>query len=55
MIVETTIYSVPRNALLWAGVSETKNPEQLGKFVEDLVGATVKEFQKVGLARQIQK
>ena len=26
VVVETTIYSVPRNQLLWAAVSETKNP-----------------------------
>ena len=27
VVVETTIYSVPRNQLLWAAVSETKNPK----------------------------
>jgi hypothetical protein len=55
VIVETTIYSVPRNALLWAGVSETKNPKQLAAFIQDLVGATVQELHTQGLARQIQK
>jgi hypothetical protein len=55
VVVETTIYSVPRNALLWAAVSETKNPKQLGQFVQDLVGASVKELQRQGLARQVQK
>ena len=35
--VETTIYSVPRNQLLWAAVSETRDPKTLQKFVEDLV------------------
>ena len=29
VVVETTIYSVPRNQLLWAAVSETKNPKTL--------------------------
>ena len=53
VVVETTIYSVPRNALLWAAVSETRNPEQLAKYVEELTSASVKELQKVGLARQI--
>ena len=55
VVVETTIYSVPRNTLLWAGVSETKNPKSLAKSIEDLAGETVKELQKVGLARRIQK
>ena len=55
VIVETTIYSVPRNALLWAAVSETKNPEKLADFVKDLVTASVKELQKQGLAKQVKK
>ena len=51
VVVETTIYSVPRNQLLWAAVSETTNPKQLQSFVEDLVKQSVKEMQKQGLAR----
>ena len=50
-VVETTIYSVPANKLLWAGVSETKNPKTLQEFVEDLVKASVKELQKEGFAK----
>ena len=55
MVVETTIYSVPRNQLLWAAVSETKNPKTLQRFVEDLVKESVKELHKQGLARSIAK
>jgi len=55
VVVETTIYSVPRNTLLWAGASETKDAKGLAKFIQDLAGETVKELHKVGLARQIQK
>lgn len=55
VVVETTIYSVPRNTLLWAGVSETKNPKQLGKFVEDLAKETVKELHKQGLGTAVAK
>ena len=51
--VETTIYSVPRNQLLWAAVSETKNPKTLQRFVEDLVKESVKELGKQGLARSL--
>ena len=53
VVVETTIYSVPRNQLLWAAVSETKNPKTLQRFIEDLVKESVKELQKQGLARSI--
>jgi hypothetical protein len=53
--VETTIYSVPKNQLLWAAVSETKNPKDLQRFVEDLVKESVKELQKQGLARSVSK
>ena len=55
IVVETTIYSVPRNQLLWAAVSETKNPKTLQRFVEDLVKESVKELQKQGLARGVAK
>jgi hypothetical protein len=55
VIIETTIYSVPRNALLWAGISETRNPEQLGPAVAELAEECVKELHKVGLAKLIKK
>ena len=55
MVVETTIYSVPRNQLLWAAVSETKNPNTLQRFIEDLVKESVKELHKQGLAQSIAK
>lgn len=55
IVVETTIYSVPRNQLLWAAVSETKNPKTLQRFVEDLVKESVKELHKQGLARGVAK
>jgi hypothetical protein len=55
VVVETTIYSVPRNQLLWAAVSETKNPKDLRRFVEDLVKESVKELHKQGLAKQVVK
>jgi hypothetical protein len=55
VVVENTIYSLPRNALLWAAVSETKNPKSLQQFIQDLVKESVKELQKQGLARNIPK
>jgi hypothetical protein len=50
--VESLIFSVPRNQLLWAGVSETRNPKTLQKFIGDLVKQSVKELEKQGLARK---
>jgi hypothetical protein len=50
--VETLIFSVARNQLMWAGVSETRNPKTLQKFVADLVKESVKELQKQGLVRK---
>jgi len=50
--VETLIFSVPRNQLIWAAASETRNPKTLQKLIEDLVKESVKELQKQGLARK---
>jgi len=55
VVVETTIYSIPRNMLLWAAVSETRNPKTLQAFVDELVKESVKELHKQGLARGIPK
>jgi hypothetical protein len=55
VVVEATIFSVSRNQLLWAAVSETTNPASLQRFVQDLVKESVKELQKQGLARGLPK
>jgi len=52
MVIENTIYSVPRNELLWAAVVDTTDPKNLQKLVADIVKATVKEMQKQGLAKK---
>jgi hypothetical protein len=53
VVVETTIYSVPRNALLWAAVTETKNPKNLQAFITDLAKASVKKLHDQGLAGNV--
>jgi hypothetical protein len=53
--VESLIYSVPRNQLLWAAVSETRNPKSLQQFVDELVKESVNELRKQGLARTLPK
>jgi hypothetical protein len=51
VVVETTVYSVARNQLVWAAVTETRNPRDLRAFVEELVKRSVEELQKQGLAK----
>jgi hypothetical protein len=46
--VESLIYSMAEDRLLWAGVSETRNPKTLQKFIENLVKESVKELQRQG-------
>lgn len=47
--VETLVYSLKRDQLLWAGTSRTVNPEQLPEFVESVADAATREMQKQGL------
>jgi hypothetical protein len=51
LVVETLIHSVPRDALLWAGVTTSTNPKGAQKFITQLVAATVKEMKSEQLAR----
>lgn len=50
--LETLIYSVPKNALVWAGVSVTENPKDGQKVVTEVVKEAVNEMRKQGLARK---
>ena len=52
VVVETTVYSLPRDQLLWAAVSETRNPRDLRGFVQELIKKSVEEMQKQGLAKR---
>ncbi len=47
--LETLIYSLDRNQLVWAGRSEATNPKDIRKFVSELVQETSKQLQKAGL------
>ncbi len=46
--VETLVFSVPRDKLLWAAVSESTNPKGVDPFMKDLVSQAVKEMKKEG-------
>lgn len=47
--VETLVYSVADDKLLWAGVSGTTNPNQVDAFVTEIVDEAAKEMRKSGL------
>ena len=51
-VVETLVFSVPQNKLLWAGVTESTNPKDAPRIIKDIVEATVKEMTKQGLIRR---
>jgi hypothetical protein len=47
--LETLIYSIDKEELLWAARSETTNPKDITKFVKDLVKEAGKSLRKAGL------
>ena len=49
--VETLVYLVEEDRLVWAGVSETANPKDVRDFVKQLVDAAGKELRKAGLVK----
>ena len=50
--IETLLYSVVEDKLLWAGLSKTTNPENIPKFINQLVSAAGKEIRKTGLVEK---
>ena len=50
--VETLIFDVKADKLLWAAVTETKNPKRVDTFMKDLVSAAANEVKKQGLVRK---
>ena len=51
-VIETLVFSLPQNKLLWAGVTETTNPKDAPRTIKDVVQATVKEMRGQGLLRE---
>lgn len=47
--IETMFYSLKDNQLVWAGISETKNPKNPAKVVAEIAEETTKNLQKQGL------
>jgi hypothetical protein len=45
--VETLVYDVASDHLVWAALSETRNPDSLQEFVKELVDAVAREMKKM--------
>jgi len=44
--VETLVYSLEQNKLVWSGLSKTTNPEHVADFVKELADAVADELEK---------
>ena len=49
VVVETLVFDLARDRLVWAATSQTKDPGSLQEFVKDLVDAAVGEMTKMKL------
>jgi hypothetical protein len=49
--VETLVYSLDQDKLVFAARSRTTNPSKVGKFIKELAEAAAKEMKKQGLVR----
>ena len=49
VIVETLVYSMKQNKLIWAGQSKTTNPSKVDAFVKEVAAGAGKEMKKAGL------
>jgi len=52
LVVETLIYSIDQDRLIWRGTSETTDPQRVDEIMRELMGATGKELRKAGLTGQ---
>jgi hypothetical protein len=47
--VETLVYSLNNDELLWAGTSRTVNPAKVPEFVEEVADTAAKQMARQGL------
>lgn len=47
--IETLLYSLPQNKLLWGGQSKTTNPQDVNELVAEVAAAAAKELQYDGV------
>ena len=49
--VEILVYSLEQDKLVWAGRSQTTNPEKVGPFIQELTSKAAAEMKKQGLIK----
>jgi hypothetical protein len=49
--VEILVYSLEQDKLVWAGRSQTTNPEKVGPFIQELTAGAAAEMKKLGLIK----
>ena len=49
--VETLVYSLEQDKLVWAGRSETTNPSKVASFIKELTAKAAREMKKEGLIK----
>jgi hypothetical protein len=49
--VETNIYSLEQNKLLWSGTTASLNPSKIDKTLDDIITALKEQLQKQGLLK----
>jgi len=49
--VETLVYSLEQDKLVWAGRSQTTNPSKVGDFIKELTAKAAGEMKKQGLIK----
>jgi len=47
--LETLVYSIEPDKLIWAGISRTTNPKDIRKMVKELADAAAKQMRKMGV------
>jgi hypothetical protein len=47
--IETLVYSMKQNKLVWSGQSKTTNPSNLDALVKEVIYAVADEMKKGGL------
>ena len=50
--IETLVYSLEQNKLVWAGRSKSTDPDTVTELIEAITAATASELKKEGLIRQ---
>jgi hypothetical protein len=55
IMIETLVYSLPQNKLVWGGQSKTRNPANLDRLIEDTAEQVADELVRQGLiAKEVQ-